>query len=294
MNSNFLVAINKPTGLTSSDVVIKVRKILSLYYNEKVKTGHMGTLDPGASGVLLIGVNKANRLFDLLLNKNKTYVGRLTFGKSTDSQDSFGKVISVSDKKPTIDEIQNVLDKFRGKISQIPPKYSALKINGQKGYDLARQNKDFEFSARNVFIFDLKILRYEEINGHVKTVDFFINCSSGTYIRTLLYDIAKALDCEGYMSYLIRDSIMDITLNDCVTIDEFSLNPVKNIINIEDLIKKFMNVIEVSEKQYTLISNGVGIKLSYKDKNLAVIREGKIDFILENKNGIYKSIINLQ
>ena len=96
------------------------------------------------------------------------------------------------------------------------------------------------------------------------------------------------------MSYLIRDSIMDITLNDCVTIDEFSLNPVKNIINIEDLIKKFMNVIEVSEKQYTLISNGVGIKLSYKDKNLAVIREGKIDFILENKNGIYKSIINLQ
>ena len=109
MQNNFLIAINKPTGLTSSDVVVKVRHILSNYFNSKVKVGHMGTLDPGAAGLLLVGVNKATRLFDLLLSKNKSYIGRLSFGKDTDTLDSYGKeVYSV----PTISHRLRLRDFF--------------------------------------------------------------------------------------------------------------------------------------------------------------------------------------
>ena len=146
MSNNLLIAINKEQNWTSSDVVIKVRNVLSKYFNEKVKIGHMGTLDPIATGVLLLGVNKATRLFDYLLSKDKTYIGTLTFGTSTDTLDSTGNIVSSSDL-PTKDEVESTIKKFIGTITQIPPKYSAIKINGKKAYDLAREGKDFEITG---------------------------------------------------------------------------------------------------------------------------------------------------
>ena len=131
MSYNYLIAINKPINWTSSDVVIKVRNILSKALGEKVKVGHMGTLDPIATGVLLLGVNKATRLFDYLLSKDKEYIGTLTFGTSTDTLDSTGKVEETSEL-PNLLDLKAKLPQFIGNISQIPPKHSAIKINGQK------------------------------------------------------------------------------------------------------------------------------------------------------------------
>ena len=123
MSNNLLVAINKSSDWTSSDVVIKVRNVLSKYFNEKVKIGHMGTLDPLAQGVLLLGINKATRLFDYLLSKDKEYIGTLTFGTSTDTLDSQGQVLSTSDL-PSIDEVEIAITNFIGQIDQVPPKFS--------------------------------------------------------------------------------------------------------------------------------------------------------------------------
>ena len=150
MAQNGFVNIIKPTGMTSSDVVIKIKKIL-----KTKKVGHLGTLDPAASGVLPISIGRATKFFDYFLSKDKEYYALVQFGYRSDTLDSFGQVEKVNDKLVTEDMIRNVISKFIGEIDQVPPKYSAIKINGKKACDLARENVNFELKSRKINIYSI-------------------------------------------------------------------------------------------------------------------------------------------
>ncbi len=293
MSNNLLIAINKEQDWTSSDVVIKARNVLSKYFNEKVKIGHMGTLDPMATGVLLLGVNKATRLFDYLLSKDKTYIGTLTFGTSTDTLDSTGNIVSES-SLPKKEDVEKAIKNFVGTITQIPPKYSAIKINGKKAYDLAREGKDFELKGRQVNIYDIQILDMSLDKDKVKDVKLQVACSSGTYIRTLFFDIAKSINVDGHMSSLNRIKLANIGVDKAITIEDFVNAPERGFINPIDVISSIMDVYELNDKEYYDVARGVGIKLENKAETLAFTKDGELKFIAKNIDGIYKSQANLE
>ncbi len=293
MSNNLLIAINKEQDWTSSDVVIKARNVLSKYFNEKVKIGHMGTLDPMATGVLLLGVNKATRLFDYLLSKDKTYIGTLTFGTSTDTLDSTGNILSTS-SLPKKEDVEKAIKNFVGTITQIPPKYSAIKINGKKAYDLAREGKDFEIKGRQVNIYDIQILDMSLDKDKVKDVKLQVACSSGTYIRTLFFDIAKSINVDGHMSSLNRIKLANIGVDKAITIEDFVNAPERGFINPIDVISSIMDVYELNDKEYYDVARGVGIKLENKAETLAFTKDGELKFIAKNIDGIYKSQANLE
>lgn len=290
---NKFVSIIKSPGLTSSDVVVRARNILSRKLGRKIKAGHMGTLDPGAAGVLIVGFEKTNRLFEYLLKKNKSYIGRLTFGLETDTLDSFGKVISKS-HCPKKEDVLNVLQDFIGEIDQIPPKYSALKINGQKAYELARKNQEVVINARKTNIYDIKPLRFEEKDGVLKSIDLFVNCSSGTYIRTLFVDIAHKVNCNGYMSYLIRQSVHNIKIEDSCTLSEFENCPEKYLLDAEKLLDGIMDFFEVNDKDYELLATGRYINIDMNDGYVAITKDNKLKFIASVENKKAKSVSNFE
>lgn len=180
---NGVIIVNKPKNFTSQDVVSKVKKVL----NEK-KAGHTGTLDPMATGVLPILVGNATKLSKYLIEHNKTYVAKIKLGQKTDTGDGEGTVI---EEKPvtdiSLDKVEKVLNSFIGKQKQIPPIYSAIKINGKKLYEYARNGEKVEIPEREIEIYSIKLLQLNE------EIEFEVNCSKGTYIRTLCEDIAKAL-----------------------------------------------------------------------------------------------------
>ena len=293
MSNNVLIAINKPENWTSSDVVIKVRNILSKALNEKVKVGHMGTLDPIAKGVLLLGVNKATRLFDYLLQKDKEYIGTLTFGTSTDTLDSKGEVVSTS-LLPNLQDIKDILPKFMGNIKQIPPKYSAIKINGQKAYDLARKGKEVEIAPRDVDIKDIRVVEYKGTESAVESITLDVECSSGTYIRSLFYDIAKAINVDGHMSALNRVRLANITLDNTVTIEQLIQEPLAHFINPIDVLKGIMPGHELAAEEFNQLKVGDKIKIDLDDEYVAMVYDNEVKFIAKNINGEYKSQTNLE
>lgn len=192
---NGVLIINKPQGITSHDVVGKIRK---LYGTRKV--GHTGTLDPLATGVLVILLGRAAKAAEYLVADRKTYQARLTLGITTDTEDITGKVLTQSNNIPNTDAVMNVCSEFLGKIKQIPPMYSALKVDGKKLYDLAREGIEVERKARDIEIFQLVCTPTKNANEY----DLLVECSSGTYIRTLCADIGARLSCGGVMSALHR------------------------------------------------------------------------------------------
>lgn len=293
MSNNLLIAINKPQGWTSSDVVIKVRNILSKALGEKVKVGHMGTLDPIATGVLLLGINKATRLFDYLLKKDKEYIGTLTFGTSTDTLDSTGSVLKTS-SLPKLSDIKAILPQFKGIISQVPPKYSAIKINGKKAYDLAREGKAVEINPREVNIKDVQILQYTGLDDAIESITMQVSCSSGTYIRSLFFDIANALNVCGHMSMLNRVRLANITIDDSVTIDELAQDPLAHFIKPIDVLKHLMPGHELTAVEFQKLQNGLSINIDNDAEYVAMIYEGDVKFVAKNINGEYKSQTNLE
>lgn len=210
---NKIVNILKPTGMTSHDVVSKVRKIL----NTK-KVGHTGTLDPDAAGVLPICIGKATKVSDFILNKDKSYIGELTLGIITDTYDSSGVVISQKDTSSvTKEDIYKAFELQLGVIMQKPPVYSALKVNGKKMYEIAREGKsdEIEIKSREVHIKELKVL---SINNN--KIRFYVKCSKGTYIRSMCYDIGEIIGCGGHMSFLMRTSSGKFNLENSITLEE--------------------------------------------------------------------------
>jgi len=206
-----VLIVNKPEGLTSHDVVGKIRK---LYGTRKV--GHTGTLDPLATGVLVILLGRAAKAAEYLVADRKTYKARLTLGITTDTEDITGKVLTQSNDIPSYDVVMTVCGGFLGKIKQVPPMYSALKIDGKKLYDLAREGIEVERQARDIEIFKLECTPTDKANEY----ELLVECSSGTYIRTLCADIGARLGCGGVMSALHRVRAGGFSIENSHTIEE--------------------------------------------------------------------------
>ena len=206
-----IINVYKEKGFTSHDVVAKLRGIVG-----QKKIGHTGTLDPEATGVLPVCLGKATKLCDLLTDKNKTYEAVLLLGKTTDTQDITGEVLEEkSTEALTEEKVREAIEGFIGDYEQIPPMYSALKVNGKKLYELAREGKVIERKARPVKILDIQILEID-----LPKVRMEVSCSKGTYIRTLCHDIGEKLGCGGCMESLIRTRVSTFRIEDAKTLDE--------------------------------------------------------------------------
>jgi len=206
-----ILLIDKPKGITSHDVIYKLRKITGIK-----KIGHAGTLDPNASGLLIVAITRefTKKLGDLSKKTKKQYIAELTLGEERDTHDIEGKVTNTSNNVPDIHTIKNILSNFEGKISQIPPKHSAIKINGKKAYDLARSSKEFELKPREVTIYTIKIIDFT-----YPILKLEIDCSSGTYIRALARDIGRDIGSFAYLSNLRRTMIGDYSVSNAHKLD---------------------------------------------------------------------------
>ena len=268
MKNKGIIPINKPKDWTSFDVVNKLK-----YKVKPLKVGHLGTLDPMATGVLLVTVGKATKLFDLMQEKTKTYIATFQFGYLTDTLDATGTTIEQTENIPTKEDILSVLPKFIGKIEQIPPKYSAKSVNGVRAYDLARQNIDFELKSKTVEIFNHNLLSYE--NG---SLTLEISCGSGTYIRSIGRDIAKELNTLATMTVLERTKVGSFNLQDCHNIEQ-----IENIEEIMLPISKILDyeVLKLSEEQKFKLLNGQTLNLDKNDGLYSIISNDDIDAIVE-------------
>ena len=204
-----ILLIDKPSGWTSSDVVAKLRGML----HEK-RIGHSGTLDPMATGLLVVFVGRATRAVEFAESDSKSYIAGLRLGMSTDTQDVTGRVLAQQSCNISEAALEAVLSDFRGRISQLPPMYSAIKINGKKLYEIARKGGEVERKPRTVTISSLKILRREG-EDYILEVD----CSKGTYVRTLCSDIGDSIGCGGCMSALRRTRAGRFSIEDALTLD---------------------------------------------------------------------------
>lgn len=203
--------IYKPKGKTSHDVVAILRRIT------KVKQiGHTGTLDPFAEGVLPICIGKATRLIEYLKD-DKAYAATVQFGSATDTYDLEGETTKTSDLIPSLDEIEAKLDDFRGEIEQTPPIYSAIKVNGKKLYEYARAGEQVEVKTRKVCISELKLLEY---NQETRTLELYIACSKGTYIRSIANDLGEKLGCFGHLIKLVRVQAGDFVVEDAIKLED--------------------------------------------------------------------------
>ena len=208
---NGVLIVNKPEGITSHDVVGKIRK---LYGTRKV--GHTETLDPLATGVLVVLLGRAAKAAEYLVADRKAYIARLTLGLTTDTEDITGKILTQSNDIPTRDAVMSACGGFLGRIKQIPPMYSALKVDGKKLYDLAREGIEVERAARDIEIFRLDCTPTDKANEY----ELYVECSSGTYIRTLCADIGAHLSCGGVMSALHRVRAGGFDIENSHTLEE--------------------------------------------------------------------------
>lgn len=209
MSRSGILVIDKPEGLTSQQVVGRVRRALGIR-----RVGHGGTLDPMATGVLPIFVGRATRASGMLLDADKSYLAGFVTGIRTDTQDTTGEIISRSDKSPSPGEVEAILQQFIGKQQQTPPMYSAIKVNGQKLYDLARKGVEIERKPREIEIFSIDYLGFDGAAHNIH-----VHCSKGTYIRTLIDDIGAALGCGAAMSSLRRTKTAGFTLEDAIPLE---------------------------------------------------------------------------
>ncbi len=206
-----VLAIYKGEGMTSHDVVNRIRRL----YNTK-RVGHAGTLDPMATGVLVVFVGRAAKACEYISSDRKSYRATLRLGLTTDTEDITGEALSRSENIPSAERVIETCGEFVGKIKQVPPMYSALKVNGQKLYDLARQGVTVEREAREITVYSLDCTPTANETDHILTV----NCSGGTYIRTLCADIGAKLGCGGVMATLERVEACGISLDECHTLEE--------------------------------------------------------------------------
>lgn len=258
---NGYLNILKPTGMTSSNVVSRVRYLLKMK-----KVGHAGTLDPLAVGVLPIMIGKATKMFDYLNLDKKVYIAEFTFGIDTNTLDVDGEVENRSDIIPNENEIIVEIQKnFLGNISQIPPKVSAISINGKRAYTLARAGVDFEIKPRNVDIYKFELMRKSGDQSYM----FLVECSKGTYIRSLCRDLAHSLNSCAYISYLSREQSGYFCMDDAITLEQleqYSKNHlIENYIVPIDEPLGYMDEIHVPIEKQKAILNGGQIRIDRED-----------------------------
>lgn len=249
MKSGVLL-VNKPADFTSFDVIAKLRGIL-----HERRLGHTGTLDPMATGVLPVLVGTATKASDILPENEKSYTAGFSLGKATDTLDITGTVTETSDKRATRQEIEAALEGFNGVISQLPPMYSAVSVNGRRLYDLARQGIEVERSPRTVEIYSITLDDFDEISG---AGIISISCSKGTYIRSIVDDLGRALGTFAVMTSLVRTSSQGFKLADCMTLDEIqACEDIESRIIPPDRLFECYPKLILSEKQTAMYKNGV-------------------------------------
>ena len=271
MNSGILL-LNKPSGISSNQALQKAKKILKVS-----KAGHFGTLDPLAEGLLIIGINSGTKLSKFLLNDEKEYEATIRLGISTDTDDSEGRVIASNNTEISIENLLEILDQFRGEQTQIPPKYSAIKIQGRKLYDYARKGEEIDIQPRKVTIHFLEILEFE-----YPTLQIKLKVSKGTYIRSIARDLGHKLGVGAHLTKLVRTGQGDFSLVNATTFE--NLNEQK----ILDLDKVFYETscIEISSSQLKDLEHGRRPSFNNFNKGLVILKHAnKIAGLARIDNG---------
>ncbi|MBR3613806.1 MAG: tRNA pseudouridine(55) synthase TruB [Clostridia bacterium] len=260
-----IIIINKPQGFTSQDVVSKVKKILNIK-----KAGHTGTLDPLATGVLPVLLGNYTKLSKYLIEHDKTYIAKIKLGERRVTGDKEGEVIETKpvNKEMLLKEnVESVLGTFLGKQMQIPPIYSAIKVDGKKLYEYARQGIEVKIEPREIEVYKLDLLN---INSEEKEIEISVSCSKGTYIRVLCEDIAKMLDTVGYMSYLNRIIVDKFRIENAIDFETLEKNKdneeflKSNIITMENVFKEFPKL-NLNSRKLELFLNGVMLTFKNED-----------------------------
>ncbi len=247
-NLNGIIIVNKEKGFTSHDVVNVMRKIL-----KTKKVGHTGTLDPEATGVLPICFGNATKVADMITLSDKEYITELKLGIVTDTQDIWGEVISKNEVLVTKEEFERAIKSFIGNIKQIPPMYSAIKVNGKKLYEYAREGKEIDRQERDVTVFDIEILEIKNDTAKIK-----VKCSKGLYVRTLCHDIGQKLGCGACMTSLERTKSSVFTLENAYTLDELKeIDIEKVIMPTEDVFMHLPLFVANEEIEKRLINGAV-------------------------------------
>ena len=255
-----ILIINKPQGYTSQDVVSKVKKILNIK-----KAGHTGTLDPMATGVLPVLLGEYTKLSKYLIEHDKTYVAKLKLGVKTTTGDIEGEVTESKEFDKCILEksnVEKVLNSFIGKQKQMPPMYSAIKVNGKKLYEYAREGKTIEVEPRDIELYDVKLISIVK-----DEIEFEVSCSKGTYIRVVCEDIAKALGTIGTMSSLNRTVVDKFSIQDAITfevLEEIKDSIDSKLIKMEDVFNEFPKL-NLNKRKTELFLNGVMLTFEYDD-----------------------------
>lgn len=267
-----IIVINKPQGFTSQDVVSKTKKTLNIK-----KAGHTGTLDPLATGVLPVLVGNYTKLSKYLIEHDKIYRAKIKFGEKRETGDLEGKVIESSNIKiENIDEIKKVLDSMIGKQMQIPPMYSAIKVNGKKLYEYARNGEKIDIPAREIEIYKLNFISFEEKN---QILGIEVSCSKGTYIRTLCEDISQKLGTVGFMLELKRIQVDKFKIENALSFEDLEKNKEnidKYLIKMEEVFDNFPKIDLPVEKKELLLN---GVKL----KGFEKLKEGTYNIYIDRK-----------
>ena len=279
---NGIVIIDKPQGWTSQDVTARLRRV----FNTR-RIGHGGTLDPMATGVLPVFVDRATRGVEFFEHAEKTYETVLRLGLTTDTEDISGNVLTKQDAFVTGEMLEAVLQKFRGEIMQVPPMYSALKVGGQKLVDLARKGKTVERQPRPITIHELTLLGMEADGIHLR-----VRCSKGTYIRTLCKDIGEALGCGGCMAALRRVQAGEYTIGEAVPLQELleSSEPEKYLRPVDTMFRQHPAV-TLTEKQEIRCRNGGAFTVKQADGTYrAYSSAGEFLMLAKVENGVMSTI----
>lgn len=291
---NGILVIDKDKGMTSADVVYHLRRVLHIR-----KIGHAGTLDPEVTGVLPIAIGQATKLIEMMHTRPKEYIGTELFGYSTDSYDATGTVLK---EKKLIQpfsgaEIQENMNKFVGEIVQVPPIYSAVKVNGKHLYEYAREEIEVERPQRKVEVkqYDLTKEPVFDINTGQESFDFKIKCSKGTYVRSLVNDLGEKLDCPATMTYLRRTASSGFDITQAVKLKEIEENPKKatELIQPIDAFFKEYTQVDLTEEKWLKVKNGAGISLETNAKKVALRYNKKVKAIYEKKGKLYRPSLML-
>lgn len=282
---NGILLIDKPSGWTSMDVCAKLRGV----FHEK-RIGHSGTLDPMATGLLVVFLGRATKAVEFAEADSKEYIAHLRLGITTDTQDTSGNVLSGQRADISDEQLLSVLDKFKGEIEQIPPMYSAIKIGGKKLYEIARKGESVERKARNIIIHSLELLGWEEGDALLR-----VRCSKGTYIRTLCNDIGEALGCGGCMSALRRTAAGAFELSEAHSLETViaaGQEAEAFLLPVDRLFAQLPKLV-LSAKQEKLFKNGVRISLNSESGKFRVYSgEGEFLALASAQEGKLISIKN--
>lgn len=275
------LSVYKPVGKTSHDVVAYFRKLLKIK-----KIGHTGTLDPFAEGVLPICIGNSTRLIEYLPD-DKAYLAFVQFGKATDSYDIEGNVIFQSDKKGAKEDVEQALKKFEGDIEQLPPIYSAIKVNGKKLYEYAREGKSVEIKPRKVTIYKIELKNFDYDN---QVAQVYVECSKGTYIRSIANDLGQVLGCGGFLTRLIRTKAGKFLLENSKKMEDFSSKEIVENNLIEPISMLNYETYSLNNSEKIDISNGKPLlnKSIKNAENLILVYNDCIKAIASSCDGCIK------